>query len=250
MPNFTTPVAGGQADLRYFASDAGCNLPEGTEWAAHNPLDGAVYEDALRQAFNFLRRHDDGRYSSRMKMRVLQAAEQAEAGRVNSLDADYNLPGVVTLMVPFSFDEDSEVKTGGMLGVAVVWPTEGGRLMLAVNQSNRRQRLGSLLFGILQYPVQAGSLTSWVNRSNTIGQHFLLSRGFSPTGFNQSGGVCWTYGSDNNAEGVEDHIDPLDTLTSTARRARRQRRSESRAYASEPEDDDRGYDAVAYDDGG
>ena len=61
---------------------------------------------------------------------------------------------------------------------------------------------------------------AWVNNGNIIGQHFLLSRGFAPTAFNNSGGVCWTRGQDTEGEGSEDYIDPLEAMTTRRRRNR------------------------------
>src|SRR6478609_1018113 len=86
-----------QDDLRYIWQDInnsydeeGNTIPrEWTPWqdlgyqvVARQASDGEAYEDAMRQAFQFLRRNDDGRYSSRAKMRVLNAAEAAERARV------------------------------------------------------------------------------------------------------------------------------------------------------------------------
>lgn len=172
--------------------------------SVRGPSHGIEYEHALREAFAFMRRHDDGRYSSRMKMRILNAAERAEERRLNGQDPDTAAPGVVKIEVPFAFDEETEVKSGGALGILVVWPEDSGRVMLAVHKDHRRKKVGSALMGLGTYPVGVEQYTAWVNQRNTVAQHFLLSRGFMATGLNQVGGVCWTYGGGTVVDGVED----------------------------------------------
>ncbi len=204
-------------DTPFYASNNGATLPEGSVLVGYSPTDGPVYEATLRQAFNFLRRHDSGRYSSRMKMRVLQMAEEVEAARERGSTAVAGTPVVLALNQPFRFDEDTEVKSGGLIGVVVMWPSESGRVILAVHADYRRKHLGRTLLSVLRNQGTSVQLTSWVNKYNHVGQHFLLSTGFTPTGFNQSGGVCWTLGEDTSEEGVEDGLDPLAQPTSSRR---------------------------------
>lgn len=204
MRDFTT----GAIPLPYLNNAVRPTLPSNAEVLAYSPLDGAQYEDTLRKAFNFLRRHDDGRYSSRTKMRVLSAAERAEKLRTEgATPTSSGLPGVLSVETPFSYDEDTEVKLGGVVAVAVVWPTEEGRLLLATHTEHRRNRIGQLLVEACRV-LGVTELTAWVNRTNRAGQHFLLSLGFAATAINNSGGVCWQ--THEPVDGMEDHLDPLD----------------------------------------
>lgn len=213
MPNFRAMDSG---DLRYYAQDVECTIPEATELLITGPGD-VDYEENMRQAFNFLRRNDDGRYSSRMKMRVLNAAETAESARESGRDLPSDLPGLLAIRRPFGYDEDTEVKTGGWLAALVIWPEDAGRVMLAVQQPSRRCRMGSLLMYLTTMWCQVPQVTAWVNSTNRIGQHFLISRDFNPTGFNRSGGISYGWGNAGQDDGVEDHIDPLDIETTPSR---------------------------------
>lgn len=206
MPTFTieAPTAGVR-----MAHRVGASLPGGSELFGLGPGDGAAYEDALRQAFQFMRRNDGGRYSSVAKMRVLRAAEDAEGFRTRGFH-EATLPGLVGVRSPYRFDEDTEVKSGGMVAVAVVWPHENGKVMLAVHPTARRTGMARLLIKALGMLCGVHTLTAWVNKGNVGGQHFLLSQGFAPTSFNNQGGVAWTFSNEaQSADGVEDHIDPL-----------------------------------------
>jgi len=203
-----------QHDLRYYLEDADVVLPEGAELNIRGP-NHEGYEEALRTAFNFLRKHDDGKYSSRTKMRVLDAATNAEFRRTSG-QAPAG-PGVVVIETPFAYDEDTEVKSGGVLGVLVCWPDEDNKVVLAVNKLHRRQHIGRLLM-VATRPSGVYDYTAWVHTTNTPAQHFLLSRGAGPIAFNAAGGVCWQTPGFIASDGAEDGIDPMES--SRARRAR------------------------------
>ncbi len=199
-------------DINYYLRDIGVTLPETATLEVVGPgMDG--HEEALRAAFSFLRRHDDGRYSSRMKMRVLQAAEDAERGRELGV-SHTSYPGVVMVRVPTHYNEDTEVKGGGLLAAGVCWSGEDGKVVLATHVDHRRKGLGKTIMHTLQNACGIYTRTAWVNKSNIIGQHFLLAVGLTPTGFNASGGVCYTGtvgSSRETTDGVEDYLDPLET---------------------------------------
>jgi hypothetical protein len=213
MPMFGTLY---QDDIRYFANDVGADST-GITVETFGPGHGSEYESALNTAFQFLRRHDDGRYSSRTKMRVLNAATAAENFRVAGGNGDVSgMPGVIIARKPFTYDENTEVKTGGPIGALVVWPSESpdqGRMLLAVAPHARRVKFGTLLNYIAKQ-MGAYSMMAWVHRDNTPGQQFLLSCGYRVERINQAGGVAYLTG--NNVavedEGTEDGIDPLDLI--------------------------------------
>src|SRR6478735_8761872 len=128
-----TSIARYTSDLRYFAEDVGIlhEHLDGVTVEGFSPDGTAAYEGSLRTAFNFLRRQDDGRYSSRTKMRLLAAANIHEQARVTGANSADALPEVMLLSKPFSFDEETEVKAGGPIGVLVCWPGENGKMLLA-----------------------------------------------------------------------------------------------------------------------
>lgn len=202
MPTLIIAPAELSAELCYAAEQSRCNLPEGVAAAIAQPGQPG-YTERLRQAFHFLRQNDDLRYSSSTKMRLLTTADQLDAGR------GVEAPLVLVLERPFTFDPDTEVKSGGLLGVAVVWPGSN-KLVMAVHRMFRRARIGATMLSLLNFPGCQYSMTTWVNRRNTTGQHFLLATGWSVSTLNSSGGMCWTRGIDNaDGDGVEDGMDPL-----------------------------------------
>lgn len=158
-----------------------------------------MYENALRRAFDFIRRFGGGRYTSSTLMRILRAADQAERARMAGSDVE-DAPVLLTLGKPFAFNELTEVKEGGPVGMAVYFPGEAGRLLLAVHPEYRRKRFGTVLARLAQ--IGGRQVTAWVNQRNAEGQQFLLHLGLTPTSMNASGGVCYTAGVED--EGGEE----------------------------------------------
>src|SRR5688500_3914727 len=99
------------------------------------------YAMHLRNAFTFFRRHArNPGYSSGTLMRLLNAADSAEA----STDRTNNLPVLTISTAPVSYDEDTEVKSGGMVGALVTWPD--GKSLLAVESNSRRKGIARDIF--------------------------------------------------------------------------------------------------------
>lgn len=148
------------------------------------------YGTLMRQAFNFIRLHADRRYSDTTLMRLVRAAEGAERNPVGTrLD---NMPALVAVESPTSYDEETEVKTGGITALAVNWPHNDGKTVLAVHRSFRRQKYGTLVARALIETV-CGAPAYWVSARNAPGQQFLLSMGLMPTSMNGAGAVCYSY---------------------------------------------------------
>lgn len=147
---------------------------------ALEPFEYPALAAAIRQAFAFFRRHGDRRYSAASLMRLLAHADRIDAGEHN------DLPSVVTCEVPYSYDEDTEVKSGGVLGIAVLLPDE--RVMVAVHSERRQKRVGTSLIDFVRnyftsYPVV------WVHRANFTGAAFLASLELMPWELNAAGAV-------------------------------------------------------------
>lgn len=145
------------------------------------------YATLMRQSFNFLRQHGDRRYSDTTLMRVVRAAEQVERSATHT----DNMPSLVTIELPTAYDEDTEVKTGGLCAMAVCWTHNDGKTAIATHQSMRRRRYGSLMVRALQNTV-CSLPAFWVSARNAPGQQFLLSLGLMPTSMNGAGAVRYS----------------------------------------------------------
>lgn len=102
------------------------------------------YIPALRQAFDFIRRDGGQRYTDRTLMAITRAADMAE-----TMDADrilaLNLPVVYFTEAPYSFDELTEEKRGGIVaaGVVITNDEDVRRGVLAVRADMRRKGLAT-----------------------------------------------------------------------------------------------------------
>lgn len=141
----------------------------------------------MRQAFTFFRRHSDRRYSAQSLMKVLSFADYLDA--VVAGNEQFNpdrCPSIVVAMTPAAYDEDTEVKSGGMAGVGILLPDN--RLMLCVHSDKRRFHVGTALIRFVSsffnpYPEV------WVHRNNHPGAQFVAATGLSPWSINPLGAV-------------------------------------------------------------
>lgn len=161
-------------------------------FSAFNADDVDGLSNELRQAFSFLRRHGNGRYSAGSLMKLLTAADrldEATAGGFNVLASD--VPMVATATVPYEYDEETEVKKGGTLACAIVLPD--GRMMMAVNTNARRQKLGLALFHFVTGTGYVhGNPVVWIHQGNRDSAHFALAAGMQPREVNSRGAVAWS----------------------------------------------------------
>lgn len=165
--------------------------PDNREYRFYSP-DDPGYVQHLRQSFQFFRRNAGNRYSPSTLMRLANAADDIENS--DTPPRRRNWPVLTVATSPQSFDEETEVKTGGMAGMMVTFPD--GKALFAVISSLRRKGIGSNIFrynsdysGILPY--------FWVAVSNVPGQMFLLSQGLVATALNSAGAIRYGY---NGAE--------------------------------------------------
>lgn len=162
----------------------------------------AGYAQALGRTFSFFRAHHSGRYTDRSLMTLVRANDQfryrEETGVIEGdIPEPLSLPTILAAELPFSYDEETECKQGGTLGMLVVWEAQGGRAMLAVNRSHRRKGIGRCLVELANYLI-GNHIYLWVGRENVVGQHFLLSCGLFPTAINGSGAI--RYGRANEGD--------------------------------------------------
>jgi hypothetical protein len=138
----------------------------------------------LRAAFTFFRQHADRRYSSKTLMALIDNAD-----RLEGTGDRYSQVTVVTVSIPFTYDEETEVKSGGVLGMGVLLPDR--RILIAVRASARRQGLGRLIFENLDLAYVPTSVM-WLNRYNAVGQQFALAMGLVPQEMRPSGAVAYS----------------------------------------------------------
>ncbi len=138
------------------------------------------YPVYLSKSFQYVRSQGGGHYSDRTVMHLQRNIE-----RVDRDPHDMDLPFLVVAEAPFSYDEDTEVKSGGILGMLIRWPDT--KTVIAVHRNSRRKSVGRRLFEVAQRNYL--DMSFWVGRSNRQGQQFLLSLGMSPSAMNSQGGI-------------------------------------------------------------
>lgn len=155
---------------------------------------------AFQAAFDFLQRNANGRYSDRTLMAISRwsfvSAELVEGTR----QLDGPAPAVVSLSREVTYDEETEVKTGGTAALAVTLPSgEGSKLIIATAPEARRNGYGSLLVRELRYfPF----IHAWVGATNTVGQQFLLANAMHPLAMNRRQAVMYGYDEMPDEDGV------------------------------------------------
>lgn len=189
--------------------------------------DHALIGQHLRQAFAFFRVHADRRYSASSLLKLLQEADRIDNARNQGIVAT-DLPYTLSVNLPYEYDEETEVKSGGTLAMAVIFP--GGRTMLAVNGGMRRNKLGASCVGFID--AYFGMDTQlWIHQQNIPGQQFALSRQMLPREVNRTGAVLYARHArtEEPCEAVaEEYPEVIDDL------ARRHNRSQRRPMPRRP----------------
>lgn len=158
--------------------------PAFTAYAGQSVYEYGELAGELRRAFAFLRKHGDRRYSASSLMKLLTYADRLDGGDVQPNDC----PKVIVAEVPFGFDEETEVKSGGPIAIAVVLPDS--RMMLAVHGEKRRIRLGKCMYSYANYALNVRP-TVWIHQDNTDAQKFALALGMKPWRMNDSGALAF-----------------------------------------------------------
>lgn len=154
------------------------------------------YGNHLSKAFTFFRRHADGKYTDRTMMSLVNYADMFNAYRGDTERLAATTPLLVVAESPFSYDEVSEVKTGGVMGMAVIDPRTR-RTMIAVHGNARREGIGSQLYTTARRNFPNG-IVLWAGRKNAIGQHFALSVGLVATALNSQGAIRFSMEDDED----------------------------------------------------
>lgn len=174
---------------------------EETEYRYYTRENPQECEAVLRESFDFLRRM--GAYTSRSLQAVLTHADTMENVRLRGADLAGPTPFVVRAERQAHYDEETEVKYGGVTGVVVGMPTGDDRLLVAVHSGSRRTGVGARLVEFARAWGNYNAVT-WVGRTNSVGQRFLLAQGWLPQQFNGAGAICYTYGDRSDADAVEE----------------------------------------------
>lgn len=185
--------------------------------------DFAKIAQLLRQAFAFFRVHGDRRYSPNSLLKILTFADYMD--RVVAGAEPFRseaCPSIVVAETPYTYDEETEVKSGGVLGYTLLLPDN--RLMLAVHGSKRRAKIGTALLRFVTTYI-ATTPEVWVHRNNRTGAHFLLSLEMSPWTINSAGAVQYSEVTPESEDaGATDFADDVDSLLTLRRPQVSQRR--------------------------
>jgi GNAT superfamily N-acetyltransferase len=154
------------------------------------------YGTHLGKAFTFFRRHADGKYTDRTMMTLVNNMDTFVAFRGDGERLATVSPLLVVAETPFSYDEVSEVKSGGVMGMGVIDPRTR-RMMIAVHKDARRQGIGSQIYVQARRNL-ANGIVMWAGRRNTIGQHFCLSVGLFATALNSQGAIRFSMEDDED----------------------------------------------------
>lgn len=96
---------------------------------------------------------------------------------------------IIEASTPTHYDADSEVKTGGSVGVGVVLPDKS--LLIAVSPDARRQGVASRLFQSLRSETPHHDTYCTLSIHNRDGQMFALSQGMITTGIDMTGFITY-----------------------------------------------------------
>lgn len=175
--------------------EEGSEMPEAIALdIIHSTPTTTGYGQHLRNSFQFFRRNANNRYSASTLMRLANAAgefdDRTRQGTEASPRTSSLLPVLTVASRPLSYDEDTEVKSGGTVGMMVTWPD--GKALFAVTAGSRRQGIGRRIFshnsnwsGVTPY--------FWLSSTNFPAQQFLLAMQLTPTALNGNGAVRYGY---------------------------------------------------------
>jgi GNAT superfamily N-acetyltransferase len=151
-----------------------------------------MFPVAMSKAFIHLSKTHSGRYSDRTMMTVRRWADRVEntnyADRIRDENNVY-LPVVICAESPYSYDNDTEIKRGGIHGMLIALPNDEGtyRGILSVSEHSRRQGIGTALMTAAQN--FGPRLSMYANRTNLVAMRLAASTGYSPVQVNSVSGV-------------------------------------------------------------
>ena len=153
------------------------------------------YLTRLKEAVTFLRRNSSRRYSDSTLgslMRKVDVCEDLLRSGVapRFFAADYRMPTLVIVGDEPGYDEETEVKTGGIIGVAIIIPSldeSPSKVLMAVKESRRREGIGTKLMAGFRQVMPTYNTVTYVSATNTTGLLFAIDAGFLPAELTPNG---------------------------------------------------------------
>lgn len=140
------------------------------------------YGAILASSFRFFRGHAEGKYTARTMSKLASLPLAWEESRESGIEGDF--PFVATASKAYTFDEETETKSGGRIGMAVAW--HNGTTVIAVHSNARRKHIGTAL---LERVSDVYRPVLWVGRQNIPGQMLCLQSGLYVTAMNATGAL-------------------------------------------------------------
>jgi hypothetical protein len=155
------------------------------------------YPLALKTAFEFISRNHSGRYRDRTLMAIRRWAENVEnSTAVSRINESYDdngriFPIPMIAESPYSYDDDTESKNGGIVGINLgLDDGEGGfRGILCVSKNTRNNRIGSSLIHAMNSVSSGGLFDYYAGNKNFLAARTAASVGYAPVSINSETGV-------------------------------------------------------------
>lgn len=155
------------------------------------------YPLAIKTAFEFIARNHSGKYRDRTLMTIRRWAENVEdstiVSRINETysDAEKVFPIPMIAEIPFSYDDDTESKNGGIVGINIgLDDGDGGiRGILCVSKHLRNKKIGSSLIYAMNSVCSVGRFDYYAGNKNYIAAKTAASVGYAPVSINSETGV-------------------------------------------------------------
>jgi hypothetical protein len=155
-----------------------------------------AYPLALSTAFEFVSRNHDGRYRDRTVMSLRRWALSMAGTDIitrtseRSATHDRKFPILIAAESPFSYDENTETKNGGLAGmlIAVHDGDDDWRGLLVTSKRMRQQKIASCLVSGFSY-IAGVELSYYAHSQNFVAARTAASLEYIPVAINSQTGV-------------------------------------------------------------
>jgi len=164
---------------------------------SHIEYSSEWYPLALEKVFSFISANANGRYSDRTMMTLRRAADRwrdtTATQRYSYINEELGnnpyMPYIFIAESPYSWDDETEIKRGGILGALVCLPNDEGeyRGVLAVAEASRQQGIGKSL--LTRQQAWTGVLSMYAHQNNANAMRLAASVGMAPIQVNSSTGA-------------------------------------------------------------
>lgn len=152
-----------------------------------------LYPLALSTAFTFFSTQSSGRYTDRTMMTIRRIADKwadsTRSDRDEHVSTEGYLPNLYIAESPYSWDEETEIKRGGILSILMCLPNDEGeyRGLLAVTEQIRRRNLGRSMMRACS--MFNGRMSWYIHQTNFAGMALATDSGFAPIQVNSNTGT-------------------------------------------------------------